>query len=352
MTLREAVGQCFIVGVGGAELSAEEAAWLRLLQPGGVILFARNIVSAEQTRALLDAAQEEVRTPLFCCVDLEGGSVDRLRTPLAPTPSVAAVAATRSRRNARTHGRLIGEAVSLFGFNVTFAPVLDLGLPDSAHVMGARTAGATAREVVAYAEPFLRGLRDENVLGCGKHFPGLGGGTLDSHLQLPRIRRTREQMQEDMLPYRDLRRDLPMVMVSHAAYPAITGDDEPASLSRWWIETILRGKIGYRGLVVSDDLEMQAVLTRGIEAVALDAMEAGADMALICHKPELILRGYESVLRAAEHSKALREQVSASKKRIAKAKKAIPARSKLSANHAAGLKIKMQAFARAIGLLA
>jgi beta-N-acetylhexosaminidase len=277
MGLREDVGSLFIVGLEGTVLSATEAAWLKLLRPSGVILFRRNIEDPSQIHALLQAASAFSTTPLFRCIDVEGGLVDRLRDLIAPMPSAAAVAFTAERKLAQRHGRLIGDELTLLGLNTTFAPVLDLALPASASVMKSRVAGPTAEQVIAYAESLLTGLRKAGVLGCGKHFPGLGGGTLDSHLAMPEIDRVWEQLwDEDQRPYRKLHRKLPFIMISHAAYPRVKESDGPASLSKYWIRDVLKKKIGYRGLVLSDDMEMGGVLSgNSIEEASVAAIEAG-----------------------------------------------------------------------------
>jgi len=306
--LRQAVGSLLVLGVSGLELAPLERAWLRLVRPGGLILFRRNIADARQTRALLAEATSQCAAHSFRCVDLEGGTVDRLRDALAPLPSAQAVAAAASSHGtlAREHGELVARAVKAFGFNTTLAPVLDLGLAASAKVMGTRTAAATAAGVVAYARPFLAGLAAQRVAACGKHFPGLGGGTLDSHLETPSIRRSwREMWSEDLLPYRELSRNLPMVMVSHASYPDTKGKERPASASRFWMTTVLRQRIGYRGLVFSDDMEMGGILKfMPIEEAALAAIRAGMDLIEICHSPELIVRAYEALLAEGERSPA------------------------------------------------
>jgi beta-N-acetylhexosaminidase len=149
------------------------------------------------------------------------------------------------------------------------------------------------------------------VAGCGKHFPGLGGGTLDSHLETPAIHRTlRELNREDLAPYRKLRDELPMIMVNHAAYPETSSGNRPASASRYWITTVLRKRMGYRGIIFSDDLEMGGILKfMPIEEAAIAAIRAGMDLLEICHSPELILRAYEAVLAEAERSSAFRNLV-------------------------------------------
>jgi beta-N-acetylhexosaminidase len=323
--LRHSAGSLLVVGLAGTELTGLERAWLKLVRPGGVILFRRNIIDARQTRLLLDKATALCRAHSFRCVDVEGGSVDRLRDALASMPSAQVVGAamgssTHSQkarkdgapgnlRLACEHGELIARAVKAFGFNTTLAPVLDLALPDSAHVMGSRAASSTVAGVVDYARSFLAGLAAHGVVGCGKHFPGLGGGTLDSHHETPSIHRSMRAMNhEDLAPYRELRNALPMVMVNHAAYPETPSGMRPASTSPYWISTVLRKRIGYRGIIFSDDLEMGGILKfLPIEEASIAAIRAGMDLLEICHSPELILRVYESLIAEAERSIAFRE---------------------------------------------
>jgi beta-N-acetylhexosaminidase len=324
VALRQAAGSLLVVGLGGTELSGMERAWLKLVRPGGVILFRRNTTDAKQTRVLLDEATGLCAAHSFRCVDVEGGTVDRLRDALAPMPSAQAVAMAddssallQSARKdevpscsfARRHGELIAQGVRAFGFNTTLAPVLDLALPQSAEVMGTRSAAASAEGVTAYAREFLAGLAAEGVAGCAKHFPGLGGGTLDSHVETPQIHRGwKEVWREDLAPYRVLRDALPMVMVNHAAYPKTPGRDKPASVSSYWISTVLRKRIGYRGIIFSDDLEMGGILKHlPMEEAAVAAVRAGMDTMEVCHSAELILRAYEALLAEGERSAAFRK---------------------------------------------
>lgn len=323
-SLRRAAGSLLVVGLGGTELTGQERAWLKLVKPAGIILFKRNIADARQTRLLLSEATDLGAAHSLHCVDVEGGTVDRLRDALAPMPSAQAVARAASNSNrpriAREHGELIAQAVRAFGFNTTLAPVLDIGLPESAEVMGSRAAAATSAGVAGYAREFLRGLATQKVAGCGKHFPGLGAGTRDSHLETPAIlRSTRELWRDDLAPYRELRDELPMVMVNHAAYPLTPGKSRPASVSAYWITTILRKRIGYRGIVFSDDLEMGGVLKfMPMEEAVVAAVRAGMDLMEICHSPDLILRAYEALIRECERSPAFRATLMARARRTAR----------------------------------
>lgn len=321
-TLRHQVGQLIIAGLEGPELTATERAWLKLIRPGGVILFRRNIEEARQVTQLLREATEAVGAPLFRCVDLEGGLVDRLRDLVAPMPAPAAVFATRKPALFKKHGRLIAHEARSLGFNTVFAPVLDLGLPESSSVMRTRVVSSEPQEVAMYASAFLEGFAAEGVVGCGKHFPGLGGGNLDSHHAMPVIERAWDEMwQQDIAPFRTLASQLPMIMVAHAAYPRAAKSSLPASISHFWIADILRKKIGYTGLVVSDDMEMGGILTqRSMEDAAVEAVAAGTDVIEICKDPALILRAYEALLSESERSSNFRRRIGAAARRIASCK--------------------------------
>jgi beta-N-acetylhexosaminidase len=308
--LRQAAGSLLVVGLEGKELTAMERAWLKLVRPAGIILFKRNIIDAAQTRALLAESTSYCTPHCGAFVDVEGGTVDRLRDVLAPIPSVQAVAQAARMTGrpalAREHGELIARAARAFGFNSSFAPVLDLALPESRKVMGTRCAAETGAGVVAYAREFFTGLASQGVAGCGKHFPGLGGGALDSHLETPPIKRTWQQLwQDDMEPYRALRDLMPMVMVNHAAYPKTADPDRPATVSKFWMQTVLRKRLGYSGIAISDDLEMGGVTQfMPIAEAAVTTVRVGADLGLICHHPEPILQVFEALISEAERSPA------------------------------------------------
>lgn len=317
-SIRPQVGQLLIIGFEGTDMSPRLSSLLKRLQPAGVILFARNIVSAQQTHQLLKACQEVVSAALFRSVDMEGGLVDRLKKALEPVPSAAAVFAAGDRTLFRKHGRVIGEECCALGFNTNFAPVSDLAFPASRSVMSSRAVSDDPKQTVLYVREFLRGLAEARVLGCGKHFPGLGEGSLDSHQYLPVINKPWKRLwAEDLFPYRALRRNYPLVMVSHAAYPQVTGDKIPASLSRQWISDVLRKKIGYRGLVISDDLEMGGVLSAApIHEAAVEHIRAGGDLCLICHKEESVTEAYEALVKEAERDPKFAHRISESARRV------------------------------------
>jgi len=174
------VGQLLVIGFDGIAITPALSAMLNRIQPAGVILFARNIVNAQQTHQLLKHCQAQVNQRLFTCVDLEGGRVDRFRNVTGPAPSAAEVFATGERKLFRKHGQLIGKICAALGFNVDFAPVLDLAFEASRKVMSSRAFSTDPKQIVLYAREFLAGLKSAGVIGSGKHFPGLGEGNLDS----------------------------------------------------------------------------------------------------------------------------------------------------------------------------
>jgi len=313
------IGQLLIIGFDGTAMSPQLAEMLTRIQPAGVILFARNIVNAQQTHKLLKDCQACVSQPLFTMVDLEGGRVDRFRNVTGPAPSAADVFATSDRRLYRKHGQLIGSVCCALGLNTDLAPVLDLAFEASSTVMSSRAFSTNPKDVVLYAREFLAGLLSARVIGCGKHFPGLGEGNLDSHHDLPLIKKSLKGLwEQDLVPYRVMKRELALVLVNHANYPDITRDKLPASLSQYWIGGVLRKQIGYRGLVVSDDLEMGGVLkTAPIEQAAVEFVRAGGDLCLICHEQAGIERAFAAITREAEGDARFRRRTMDSAKRIA-----------------------------------
>jgi len=343
--LQQAAGQSLIVGFDGTEMSSQLSSLLVCIQPAGVVLFARNIISPQQTYELLQACRKLIKIPAFLCVDLEGGLVDRLRKAIAPAPSPAAVFATSDRKLFRRHGRIIGEECHVVGFNVDFAPVSDLAFDASRSVMSTRVVSPDPKQTIIYVREFLKGLSAARVLGCGKHFPGLGEGRLDSHTHLPVIEKSWKRLwAEDLMPYRTLRREYPIIMVSHAAYPAVTKAKIPASKSKKWITDVLRKRIGYRGLIASDDLEMGGALSAGpIEQATVEHIRAGGNLALICHKEEYVMKSYETLVEEAERDFKFARQLKESAKRVTtfKAKS-----SHLAKTSAAPTVVKMEKISR------
>jgi len=325
--IRTLAGQLLIFGFDGVEFDAALQKQLSEHRPGGLILFRRNLVDAAQTHALLAQAQKASADKLFLCIDMEGGDVDRLKDMIAPAPSAASVYASCERSLYRLHGRTIGDEIRTLGFNVDFAPVSDLAFAASHQVMGSRVVSDKPAQATIYVREFLRGLKEARVLGCGKHYPGLGEANLDTHQKLPSVDKPwRKLWQEDLAPYRTLHAHMPFIMVAHCNYPQVTGDDMPASLSRKWMTEILRRRMGYKGLIISDDLEMGGVLAAAsVGEAAVETIRAGADVFLVCHKAERVAEAYEAVVRECESNARFRQQAQTAARRILAIKRNSPA---------------------------
>ena len=326
-TLAELAGQLLIVGFEGQDCGSDLSRLLRAVRPGGVVFFQRNLASAEQFHSLVSQVREVLGSPPpFLAIDLEGGTVDRFRELLAPLPSAQEAARAGL---ARELGEMAGRELAAFSLNVDFAPVLDLASPASQPVLATRTAGASPNQVIQFAERFLAGLDEWQICGCGKHFPGLGAGAKDSHIGMPAIEKAEESLwHEDLLPFRMLSDRLLMIMVAHAWYPelekALASDPAevsqpvPASLSRNIVTGLLRERIGYRGLVVCDDLEIGGVLEgRSIEQAAVSAVRAGCDVLLVCRHADNVQRVHAALVREAENRPEFRERLEQSATKIA-----------------------------------
>ncbi len=278
------VSKAAIIGLAGPSLSAGEAALLRAHPPAGAILFRRNVAHPAQLRALTDALRELLPAGALILVDQEGGRVARLRPPhwRAHPPAGAlgalhASAAAAGLRAAWLTGALIGADCAAAGIDVACAPVLDLRLQDAHDVIGDRSFGADPRAVAALGRAVAEGLLAAGVLPVAKHAPGHGRARADSHLALPVV--DAADLSDDMLPFA-ANADLPVMMTAHIRYLALD-PDRPATLSPRVVAEAIRGRIGFAGLLLSDDLAMAALAGTPAER-ALGALQAGCDLALYC----------------------------------------------------------------------
>jgi beta-N-acetylhexosaminidase len=294
-------GRVLMVGLPGPTLDPTAAARLRHLGPGGVILFGRNLESAAQTETLLEEVRQLLAYPLLLALDQEGGRVSRLQPWVGATPAAAALA--RAGENAAFRfGSATAAALRALGFNLDFAPVVDLCAVDATNGIGDRSFGTDPERVTVLAGAFLDGLQDGGVAGCLKHFPGLGPTGVDSHERLPTATHSREQLDgSDLVPYRRLASRAATVMVGHGHYPALDPEaDLPATLSFPVVTGLLRRDIGYRGLVVSDDLEMGAVAPLDADGhAAVRAVAAGCDLVLYCGGLDRAERAKAALARTA-----------------------------------------------------
>lgn len=295
-------GRVLMVGFGESRPEKGLLDRLRALQPGGIILFRRNLESPEALHELMSALREALPDDPLLAIDQEGGRVSRLEPWLGPTPT-AERWSHEGEAAVRRFGAATGEALRGLGFNLDFAPVVDLCPPGTPNGIGDRSFGTDPEIVAARAGAFLDGLQGKGVAGCLKHFPGLGDTRVDSHRELPTVTRGRERLEaEDLLPYRRLHARAASVMVGHGLYPTlVAGTRLPACLSPEITRGWLRDRLGFAGLAVSDDLEMGAVAAfEEEEPAGLTAVAAGCDLVLYCHTLDRADRARDAMEARAE----------------------------------------------------
>ncbi len=312
------------MGVPGTELTPETAARLKKLQPGGFILFGRNIQSPQQLRKLIDDLRDISDVEPFITIDQEGGRVSRLRLIGEEPPNAQSLRDKGDPALIKRHGKLTGQILRLFGFNLDLCPVLDISYDDAAdNSLKGRTYGRDPQQVIDNAGIFNRAMRAEGILSCGKHFPGYGPAECDPHEFLPVITKSREEMERsELLPYSALLPELDSVMTCHSNYTAYDPDRGrwPASLSYNVVTKLLRHQYAFDGLAMTDDLDMGAILNEvTFEQAIQEAVRAGNDLVMICHRVEMVelaRQHLEGVEAPALHDALMR--VEKTKKRLVK----------------------------------
>jgi beta-N-acetylhexosaminidase len=308
----DTLGQLIMTGVPGKELDLETARLFRRVQPGAYILFGRNLGSATQLRKLIDDLRDVSDIEPIITVDQEGGRVSRLRRIGNEPPNAQQLRDKNSIDLIRRHGDITGRLLRVFGFNLDLCPVLDISFNDDAeNSLYGRCYGKTVEQVVRNAGAFNEAMREQGIASCGKHFPGYSAATSDAHYQLPRIDRTRDELDHNelavfrkfigrggspnRLPAIGVNRPyledgiVDSMMICHGWYPCFESEPTPATLSRRIVTELLRNEFGFEGLIMTDDLDMGAILTgyRLDETIRL-AIEAGNDIVMLCHRvPEI-----------------------------------------------------------------
>ena len=328
LSLVEKIGQLFFVGLPRNEINKETRDFLSEIKPGGICLFSRNIRSAVQTRNFINVIYEVLPTSPLISIDQEGGLVDRLRRIVTQMPAAISI---KSVSDAEVLAQITGEILLMLGFNMNFAPVVDViennAEANYANGLYSRIFG-NSEETVQIAGAYLRSLQKSGCLGCVKHFPGLGASEIDSHEELPSVSVTRQELFDTALrPYRELftSNDVRAVMVAHATYPLIdlqetgvSGKLLPSSLSFNIVNNLLRDELGFQGLVISDDLEMGAILKNySIGESCVMAINAGVDMLSICAGADNIRNGFTAVVEAVRNGEIKEDRINESLKRIA-----------------------------------
>ena len=303
LSVEDKVGQLMMVGFGGTEVDESVEALVRGRRVGGVCLFRRNIANGEQVARLNDGLRRLLADgiPPFLALDQEGGNVVRVKDGVVVLPGNMALGATRSAELAYAAGLAQGEDLKRLGFNMNLAPVLDVNLNPRNPVIGIRSYGDSVPLVSELGRAFVRGQQDAGLVTVAKHFPGHGSTDADSHTALPVMRESREEVLAQMEPFRAVIQDgLDGLMTAHVAVPGLTGDDMPATVHPQVLDGLLRQRLGFDGLVLTDELEMDAIAQRyGVGRAAVMAVRAGADMVLVPWRAEKKTEVYEALMTAA-----------------------------------------------------
>jgi beta-N-acetylhexosaminidase len=324
VTLNEKIGQLLCLG-WHAPLALDEQAirCVEELHAGGMIVMGRNVrapgettIDAPAVRAMTDALQARAKTPLLIGTDQEGGRVARFST--APFTQVSPAAKLETAEAARQAAGAMGRELAMVGVNVNFAPVADVNSNPANPVIGDRSFGADPTDVAEKVVAQAAGYRDAGVLPCLKHFPGHGDTAVDSHLALPTLPHSLETMEmRELVPFRaGIMAGCPLVMTAHILFPALD-TALPGTLSPSILTGLLREKLGFGGVIVTDCLEMKAVADHwGVARAAVLAAKAGADLLLICHTWERQKEAFDALKAAVQSGELPEAQVDASVARI------------------------------------
>lgn len=321
MSQTEKLGQMVMIGIQGTKVDDDSLYMLNQYHMGGVILFDRNMDSPEQVKQLTSdlQAQSNEKVPLFIGIDEEGGDVVRMAEKLTPPPSQKEIGSTGDIEQAKTWAVKTAKSLKDMGVNVNFAPVADVGSNDK------RSYSTDANTVIDFVRAATKGYQQENIIYSLKHFPGIGKGRVDSHVDSSNIDESKDTlMAEDIIPFKTIIDENEpndyFILVSHLKYPALD-EEYPASLSSKIMTDLLRNELGYKGIIITDDMEMGAVANHNeFRSIGVNAVKAGADIVLVCHEYEHQQEVYLGLLDAVNSSEISQERIDESVKRIIKVK--------------------------------
>lgn len=329
MTVEEKVGQLLIGGFEGTEIGDQATRLVQEYQVGGLILYGRNIAGAGQLVTLTNGlkALNGDGIPLFLSIDQEGGGVDRMPPEVRRTPGAYCVGQTGSVPAAQSYGDVLAAECAAFGLNLDFAPVLDVWSNPGNTVIGQRAFSADARTVAGLGPAAARRMMDQGVIPAVKHFPGHGDTAVDSHVGLPVVDKSPEELEEtELIPFRAAIQSagtdgqVPAVMVAHILLTQLD-PERPASLSPAVVTGLLREELGFAGAVLTDDLTMGAVTqSYGLGEAAVLAVEAGCDILLVCHGQDSVPAVRTALLEAAASGRITAERLDESVYRILRLK--------------------------------
>ena len=316
--LRSTLSRLFYTGIPGPILDSETRRLHRDFPFGGVVLFRHNLSTPRQVRALVDNIHRlDPELPPLVAIDHEGGRVHRFDAPFTHFPSAATVAA-HGLPSVRAAATAMGRELAAVGIDLDFAPVLDVASNPRNPIIGDRAFGTTPERATRAALTAFRALRSQGLLTCGKHFPGHGDTTSDSHLELPVVERSRRALQAtELFPFaRAIAAGIPMLMTAHVHYPAL--DPElPATLSHRILTGLLRRRMAFRGVICSDDLEMRAIADHYDPGdAAVRALAAGADLLLFCHRQDQLRIAIAAVERALDDGRLPPARIAQARRRV------------------------------------
>lgn len=323
MTITEKIGQRLVGGFPGTEMSGEFIRLVKEYKIGNVILFQHNVESNEQLRRLCRSIRELITEETghrpFLTIDQEGGGVTRLPREAVNVPGAMALAATGNEENARRAALLTAQELRAFGIDFDLAPSVDVNCNPDNPIIGVRSFGDTPEQVERYALAALRGYTEGGVLCAAKHFPGHGDTAMDTHASLPCIDKSLEELERmELRPFRAMiRGGCPAVMTTHILFPQLEPDGLPATMSRRIITGLLRERLGFDGLVVSDCMEMDAIGKYfGSVKGVVRAMAAGVDLVFVSHTAATLEEAAKAARAAAESGELSMEELDASVERI------------------------------------
>ncbi len=323
LTLEEKIGQMLIISYRSGDVDNTLKNALYNNKPGGFILFSENFTRYDNTISLIKTIKESSKIPLFLAVDQEGGSVQRLNaikgTEVTTIPEMFKLGETKDKDLAYQVGEVMAEELKVFGINMDFAPVLDIVKDKNQSFIGSRSFGTTPELVSSMGLSLAKGLEDKGVIPVYKHFPGHGGTTTDSHYDLPVIDKTKEELlSNDLIPFKDaIKEGAEVIMIGHLAIPKIDGNT-PASLSKVLITDLLKEELGFKGLVVTDALNMGALTKNYKESEIYEmAINAGVDLLLM---PATSTSAITTIKDLVQQGKIKEEQIDNSVRKILKLK--------------------------------
>lgn len=322
--LQQDVGQMIIAGFEGTTLPKSIEQSLKDQTLAGVILFKRNLETIDQIVALNRAIHNASTDLPFVGIDQEGGLVQRIKSPLTVWPPMRDVAATEDANFVAHVGEALNDEIAWLGFNLNFAPCVDIHTNDDNPVIGNRAFGTTPKSVSRYAGAFMGGMAIAGMMPCAKHFPGHGDTHTDSHLELPVLPSSLEDLNaRELAPFRAMiQAKVPMIMTAHILFPDLDAK-HPATLSSPILNDLLRIKMGYDGIVITDDLNMKALADHySIEEIAERGLEAGVDIFLMCRHEERRVALFESLIALGERSSLHRQRIRLAAERVRKGRAA------------------------------